>query len=1124
MQVIKQSLFKARKRINFDSLVSFNGVDQYVDCGVNTNVVNTIDHDKNFSISCFLFIDQWQGNQSMPILSAMQEPSDNTTGWSLALDAINESQAVVTLFLSQYLIGGSSTKTSNFRFVINFRLGQIIHLLINHYDWNTPAELHVNGERYVVPQNISSNYQTNGSIYEQGIYSLYIGLVPRIRSYPDRWFNGGLNHITIFNRVLTRKEVISIHRKGGILLEEELLKACVAHYIGQPGAAKFWDVVEQYNAQKTYENLYTSYASNPGGWYNQSNGNPREADGSAVYIGSYPVGLETCKDVDLVVDNNSFYTYTFNLGTTNVEFEVIITDRNTSTVLHTETSIGDTSKSNNRKTYQFDFYATKQIKITFKVDAISVGVSAKMYWDKLEENIVQPYHGTFINYNPIELGLESFQNQSAWKDLYTKQLKNHLVQHVRAHYSNNSWLTFNSANTSYFRFYIDDRNFTTNSTFHILFLPAWGWLKRQKYSSGRILRFYYRKLSDGSTTNSDYLIYENGWQELFVKFENNELYITLYSQFLHVQTLTITDVDIYVQNLINVNNDFTAPDSYTYLNKLAVYNRILTDSEISEVRKDNDPSGADAIYHFGTINPASEVLIKDLSGNSWDLLFEEEEHMVHPTLSPTFQGCFVEASTLLPALQNALKATGSQYVRAVNVIPTKAPTTNTREVTLMTAIFIPEGEYDLQVYNIACTSEEPRRDNHIVGLSYQGGVQQIDFDGANQGSSSRYKAYNLPIISPGWHSLVVQYIPNSSFAVQEVRIYVDGVRLVHDFSLHEYWYVINASFTIDPKRPGFYTTYMAVFERITTELEILQVANNTLLANPVDKTDLLAFWNFNAIIDDTAVSGNYLIKDLSGNGNDAVLTNYTAIDAEYARKEIEVIRQPNTIHFGKALRLDRAYTAFIRSQNPLYYGRHFQFWFYPLAQEDQVLISNSLGGINYFIALRSDGQFEIAGNVASTSGKLQAQVTHAIPYKVKAWNFIHMALRQSAPYYIKLFVNGVSYNIPEIRWGGAEFQDIGRSFSPYQNFNGFIAKLAYNGMQNSDCHPEDLIKEYHGYALYNYDVYNPGHGAIFRLPDENEDIPNSLDLGHGFSLYTGNAEATRRHLIFQKGRRLVSYE
>ena len=85
------------------------------------------------------------------------------------------------------------------------------------------------------------------------------------------------------------------------------------------------------------------------------------------------------------------------------------------------------------------------------------------------------------------------------------------------------------------------------------------------------------------------------------------------------------------------------------------------------------------------------------------------------------------------------------------------------------------------------------------------------------------------------------------------------------------------------------------FDRFLSIKEIIKLSNNTLLKNPINKEKLRLYSNFNA------PSGNTIIEDLSGNGNNGTLVGFTTGETnpnsvDYAFVDIRTIR--NDSYYG----------------------------------------------------------------------------------------------------------------------------------------------------------------------------------------------------------------------------------
>jgi len=1111
------TLFHRKNRLSFDSMLSFDGVDQYVDLPLKPEYLTNV-----FTLSCFFQINE-QPSSGKPLI--------DFGGGNYRNLQISANGTRLRLITRNFTSGGgqSSAVTTN---IYDFPIGRIFHFAFS-FDVNK-VYVYVNGKLEYINEDyhyIPMDGTTFDSVYING--SLSSGTASH---------NILCNHFSFFNRNLTESEIRSIQQLGGVL-PESVHASCVAHYVAQAGAGKFWDVVEQYNYTKELLNKIESETL---------------ADFSTNTYVSYDAGNDTLtfsrsdgNNATSTLDYSKIEEYRKN---NQYRIEVTIEDYVSGELeIRGGSRTGGTVSNPNNGINNAGFTATFYI-LQGSLDLQLIGKGANVDFKVTKVEVIPrtqpklfPYHGQFMNFTPDELGLTNFSGQTVWKDLYTKKLpKNHatVFNFIKgddlpcrfAKVEDDPVLYPVDSDKIYFMVVVKG---TKSAIQH----EAYGgrdaiccFSDGQGYhTNAHRIDFYLRKASDAYRFFIELKVLDKsgGTANLKSIFTNNNFNYSSIHEIAceFVPSGDISEWKIWVNGkneavTIGYSDTISSPLSFDSGYGLNIGALFYKNDYLNNPNHVNNGAALSDLAFFEFEYKKNDVLICDLafhgknisdhSGN--DLSVKYLEFLEQPGVPQV-----IEKQSLFPPLQNALSGGGSVYVISVGNAYQKTPATQTREFTVVQAIYFPQGDYSgLTTYRHA-KNTGPTRDYHNVGFELDAGIQKIYFDGANPGSSNRYNEFQIPVISPGWHSLAVQYIPNDkSVFYTDVKVYIDGVLLLSETdSLYKYFYSNNSEFNFQIKRSGFTVGYTCIFERLLSRAEIIKMSNNTLFALPENQTDLAGFWNFNEIIDDT---GTYKILEQSGNGNDAVLTNYTANDVAYSLKEIEVLRQPETIHFGKALRLQRADNEYIKADGSLYTGRHWQFWFFPLAQEDQSLIRHTLGGIDYCIALRADGQMEIFANHTASGGKSQEQQTYNIPWKVGQWNFIHMSLRQSQPYYIRLFVNGVSYNCHDVRWGGGESQFIGRSYSTYQNFDGFIAKLSWNGAQNSDSITEDLLKEYHGYALYDYTPYNPSYGNTYRLPDDSEDIPNSLEIYPGFTYVTNKVSPAREDIIFWKGRKLVSYE
>jgi len=285
------SLYARRARLAFDSMLSFNGVDQYVDCGVNDNVKNAVDYDKDFSISLFIHITQVESGVSLRLLSQFDVYSGgNSRGVNMFISYISGNEYAIHLLIAE------SSGAANSRYFVrvnkNFKINKIYHVAVNHYGASSSGQWFINGVS-------ESSYVTTNGVVDASVQVDNWPLRFGIPTSASSW-NGNINYLTFFNRTLTETEIRSIHQLGGVL-PESTHEACVGNYVAQPGARKMWDVVGQYNYAKV-----TQLEAHHGQFINFSDAELAKTD---TYTSSAYVDLYSKQTFAPFVDTDENGTY-----------------------------------------------------------------------------------------------------------------------------------------------------------------------------------------------------------------------------------------------------------------------------------------------------------------------------------------------------------------------------------------------------------------------------------------------------------------------------------------------------------------------------------------------------------------------------------------------------------------------------------------------------------------------------------------------------------------------------------------------------------------------------------------------------------------------------------------------
>ena len=243
--IVRPSRYGREARVNVDSLLSFDGLDQYASAGVNPNVIRAVDFDRDFSVSFYFTPNQDAASIGAFLLHVGVFSGNTSSGISIAYLSGNR----LSVSINQTATLRRTKTTLNGDIVV----GRLYHGAFCYRASDQSVFLYINS----IEQSLSTN---PSSTLSQSVMAATAELT---LGYRNNWgntseivyFPGSLNHISFFNRTLTEPEIKSIHRHGGII-PQSTYAACVAHYVANREGFKLWDVVEQYNWAKGESIVY----------------------------------------------------------------------------------------------------------------------------------------------------------------------------------------------------------------------------------------------------------------------------------------------------------------------------------------------------------------------------------------------------------------------------------------------------------------------------------------------------------------------------------------------------------------------------------------------------------------------------------------------------------------------------------------------------------------------------------------------------------------------------------------------------------------------------------------------------------------------------------------------------
>ena len=254
MAVLERTIQQRRARVNVDSLLAFDGVDQYASAGVNPNVELS---DQDFAISLFFFKDS--SKSGVHNIVTMRDDSANGA-FQLALLGTD-------LFFSVFGNSNSAvaqTQDNNWNHVVAIRQGNQSRIYVNVIQ------------------------SSDTGVISSGVKSMTQNLEFGREAWRNQsFFKGAVGHISFFNRALIEPEISYIHRYGG-LLPQSTHAPCVAHYRTRTSGKVIDDLVEDYNPAKVAAGVptLTAYPANLINFTDAQVGIPNQSSNTA-YLDFY---------------------------------------------------------------------------------------------------------------------------------------------------------------------------------------------------------------------------------------------------------------------------------------------------------------------------------------------------------------------------------------------------------------------------------------------------------------------------------------------------------------------------------------------------------------------------------------------------------------------------------------------------------------------------------------------------------------------------------------------------------------------------------------------------------------------------------------------------------------------
>lgn len=238
MRVLERTIQQRRARVNCESLLAFDGVDQYADAGNNQNVMQAIDYDRDWTLG-LLMVPQARATDP-------QNPYIFSTGR-------------IDRALNLYMRTASNELNINFartnaerihaRCAIRAQTSQYITIGYEHV--NQEFQVRING------QSVAVTYVTKGVITASvhSSQNIFFG-IPEVAAALNRAAKFLLSNLFVWNIKTSAQDDRRVHYLGGVV-PSGIQAACVAHYATLKTGKSIPDLVASYNPAKVAAGLPT---------------------------------------------------------------------------------------------------------------------------------------------------------------------------------------------------------------------------------------------------------------------------------------------------------------------------------------------------------------------------------------------------------------------------------------------------------------------------------------------------------------------------------------------------------------------------------------------------------------------------------------------------------------------------------------------------------------------------------------------------------------------------------------------------------------------------------------------------------------------------------------------------
>ena len=241
--IVRNSLFDRRERVNVDSLLAFDGGNQYASAGLNPNIIGALDYDRDWTIGILLMPQAKATNPQNPYLF---------------------STGKIDRGLNLYFRQAASELNINLARTNAERIHARVSIAEETLQYLT-IKYQAQGQNITVQQNgineLPVNYVSKGTITASvhTLQDILFGTPEAGLVTSGRAGKFSLSHLAVYNRITSTTEDRFTHRHGGII-PQSTHAACVAHYVADREGLTMWDVVEQYNWAKPLARVYSEDA------------------------------------------------------------------------------------------------------------------------------------------------------------------------------------------------------------------------------------------------------------------------------------------------------------------------------------------------------------------------------------------------------------------------------------------------------------------------------------------------------------------------------------------------------------------------------------------------------------------------------------------------------------------------------------------------------------------------------------------------------------------------------------------------------------------------------------------------------------------------------------------------